>query len=249
MPELIKPLRVRSHGNLRFFRAPGGRQVIILPTCEVPFEHLIEENWAPINPPYDRNVGHVRKVEYVKKLANGEKIRDVRGQEIGLYVKSPEYSFSTNKKELEKGQIFGEGGAIDPWIGLRHSSVEKQVDWEARILLRLTGVGLKAEIPQAILIDRDGRKRVVTKEIKTPPTLTSMEHNGLTYKEIRERAEAAGLKPDDADNHNFLQSDSDGTHHVIDVSRWTWPPFTDSYRKKLIEAIQKEIEKRDKKIT
>ncbi len=226
--ELWKPEKVRRRGNIRFFKTPLGSHVIVLPTCSVPLEHLVVENWLS---DYKGNVREVRAIMY---LRNSQLIVDREGKKVMLYAKSPERKFSVS---------------TPPWLLVEGEKkvkiqpgdvrVEKQATWEARILLGLAQKGIKAEEPQAIVIHRDGSREVITKGIPGEKSW------GFKGRNLRKRAANAGFVPVDLNWGNIIK-DPDGNDHIIDVNRWEWPPVTDVYKKRLIQTVREEIEKKKK---
>ena len=65
MPKLFKPENTITKGQLKIFRTPSGAKIIVLPTCTVPLEHLIEENWAE-----QKSAGATRGVKIIDTLTN-----------------------------------------------------------------------------------------------------------------------------------------------------------------------------------
>ncbi|MDP3742283.1 MAG: hypothetical protein Q8R15_03145 [Candidatus Micrarchaeota archaeon] len=240
--ELVKPGKIRQRGSIKFFKTPAGSHVIVLPTCSVPHESLIPENWHDA-----QDVGHMRRVTSVtglKELGKPGKhlqILDLAGKPTTLYVKSPERLFHS----------FGELHHGNPWLAYPDSKVlaaklpegdirvEKQAVWEARILLGLVQGGVKAEEPQAILVHADGTREVVTKKVNRNVDYP------LNPSRIREQLRSRPFRAIDAGEHNLIPTEH-GTQ-IIDVNRWEFPPFSDTYKKRLIEAVLEEVEKQKKK--
>ncbi len=235
--ELWKPKKVRRRGSIRFFKTPSGNHVIVLPTCSVPVEYLARENWL-----YYFHEGHVRKVSSVQRLRNSEPITDHEGKEVVLYAKGPERYYA-NWHEISASVPWNQ--ALDERrveMTTGDVRVEKQATWEARILLGLLHKGIKAEEPQAIVIHRNGSREVITKGIAGEEP----QQGFLKDRHLKERATNAGFVPVDLSSGNVIE-DPHGDHHIIDVNRWGWPPFTDIYKKRLIRAIHEEIEKQKPK--
>ena len=162
--------------------------------------------------------------------------------EVSLYVKGPERIFNTDEKSLVAG---------NPWWGGRRSGekavyvdnpiVEEQVCWEAVFLLQLHKYGIRAEVPQAIVTAPDGKKEIIVDGIDTPPTLsdwTPSPQQPSLEKTNQDIEKKAGLVIEDGFSHNCVR-DLDGYFYVIDVNRWQWPPYSDSFRTKLCDAIRR----------
>ncbi|MDP3742468.1 MAG: hypothetical protein Q8R15_04080 [Candidatus Micrarchaeota archaeon] len=239
MAEMFIPEKIRKRGSLRYFKTPSGSHVIVLPTCTVPLEHLVRENWYG-----GENVGNFRQVKKITHVQNGALLKDSKGNPTELYVKSPEREFN-----IDSGSIHGIWRDIldvenfKSHVSLKgETRVEKQAVWEARILLGLAQNGINAEEPQAIVIYPGGNREVITK---------GKEGIAFAFPEQIKRlirvARSKGFTPDDLHSGNVI-SDEDDNHSIIDVNRWTWPPFTNEYKKRLITAVGEEIkrQKREK---
>ncbi len=236
MVELFIPKNVRRFKSIRHFETPSGSHVIVLPTCSVPLEHLVESNWKKIGT--EDNVGNVRKVLRISRLSNGKLIRDSAGNRVKLYVKHPEHEFDADPK-LGQHAPWSRGLTLTPVsIETADIRVEKQATWEARILLGLLAKGIKAEVPQAIVIDKNDRRSVITKAI--PDNIIGY-FLRFPSKLEEHLARERGFVPVDLRRTNVIVN-SRGVH-VIDVNRWGWPPFTDVYRRRLIEAVNEEAKK------
>ena len=242
MAELFIPRNVRRFKSIRHFKTPSGSRVIVLPTCVVSLEHLVESNWKRVG--RESDVGHVRKVLRISRLSNGRLISDIQtGKRVKLYVKSPEHEFDVDPK-LGQYACWSRGLTLTPVsISVPDVRVEKQATWEARILLGLLRNGIKTEVPQAIVIDKDGRRSVITTAIPDNVIgrfLLSPHNLEIVKHQVRER----GFVPLDLQRTNVIVN----THglHIIDVNRWQWPPFTDEYQQRLIKAVHEQAAKQAK---
>lgn len=226
MAELFVPKNVRRFKSIRHFKTPSRSHVIVLPTCKLPLSHLVEENWGR-----NVNVGTTRMVLRIDSLANGQRVTDKSRRPIVLFLKSPELEFKPNRPQ-------------DPWLcgwdfGVllddpKDMRIQKQAVWEARILLGLKKKGIRAEVPQAIIIDNEGNRSVVTRGINAP-VVRSLIIRSADRERFRRRVKCKGFVPIDLwDN---VIGDKSRHLHVIDVNRWEWPPFIDVYKKRLLEAI------------
>lgn len=229
--KLASPKKIRKKGSIRFFETPSGNHVIALPTCTVPLEHLIEENWhRPVQ------VGVTRKVLKVGKLRNTKPIREENGIETRLFVKSPETIFRSDGQGWWTNENYSKTAlvSVDP----RDLRVAKQATWEARILLQLLGQNFPAEVPQAIIIKKDGSRQVITMEV---PGEHPRYFNAYSPDDAKGRLRGLGFVPRDVGEHNVIRKD--GTNVHIDVNRWEFPPLTDVYKKRLVQAIKEQIER------
>lgn len=173
-------------------------------------------------------MGNFRAVYSVDSLSNGIKPK--------IVVKSPEKTFTKDGNLLDKGY---------PWWGGPRSTenkisiygnpvVEIQAVWEAIILLQLNSHGIQAEIPQALIENRDGSRELVVNEIDTSHRGVEIRGRSPTLDAIRTQTD---LQPaQDWDGHNLLY-DSVGQVCIIDVNRWSWPPYTDNFRRRLLQVI------------
>lgn len=216
MAELFRPGRVRRSGSLRWFKTPGGSHVIVFPKCRYPLEALAQENWGA----HPSSVGRSRTVFFHDQLANGEPIRDNEGAERGLYVKNPERDFYGHEEPVRNGQYwFGQHGYRSGirGVGVSGGAVEHFLDLEARTLLYLMDRGLRVEEPQAIIIDPDGRKLLVTHEVgRDSPRYGTRDPDFIesTDRMLRE----LGIEIPDFKPHNMRDDDA-GNPHVLDVFR------------------------------
>lgn len=218
-----------NYGSIETYSTPDGGQLTVLPTCTVEFDRLLTNNWeTPIN------VGNSRLIKYVKSP---------RCNNAGLFIKSPERVFTQDLPSLYQGKIWygGNKSGHKPLFFRRNPTIEQQTIFEAVILLELLAKNIPAEIPQAILLNEMGEYSLITAEIPTTPF--SVELKGPRYEDFFELVkERTTLVPDDFNRTNCLE-DLDRKLHIIDVNRWLWPPFTDSYRKNLkseiITAVQR----------
>lgn len=226
-PDNIHQL-LRSYGPLDSYRTQDGGQITVLPTCCVALNRLHANSWeVPIN------VGNSRLIKYIKSPAVNND---------GLFVKSPERVFTQDLSSLYQGDIWygGNRSGQRPLRLHKNPLVEEQTLYEALFLLELHAIGIPAEIPQAILLNRHGEYSLVTQEI--PTTSLSVNFKGPQDWQLLELVrQKTTLIPGDYNRSNFLE-DLNGQLHIIDVNRWLWPPHTDDYLKKLqteiITAIQ-----------
>ena len=234
MSELIRPEKVRRVGNVRFFKTPAGSKVIMLPTCTVPPEHLIKENWdAKSIVPYRS----LRNVLSVSHLVNGKKITDTAGKEFPFFVKGSERYFYPFAPHWAPRFV---SGSAD-FSNLVDSRVEKQVVREARLLLELAHSNIRAEVPQAFAIHSDGRREIIVKDI-----LGAVRARKETIAtRLRARVRRHKFIPVDLAPYNVLV-DSAGNKHIIDVNRWSKLGLTDKYDRMLAKAVSDELAKRMK---
>ena len=209
--------------------------MIVLPTCTVPLEHLVRENWKKI-----REVGNFRRVQKISSVRNGNFITNTKGEKTALYVKSPEREFNIFHLNGTIWQNTYDRSEYTPYVYLRRDiRVEKQAVWEARILLGLAQNKISAEEPQAIVIHPDGKREVITKEIENQGSYIS----GTDLDSLRNTVLIRGFNPEDLHHKNVIV-DKNGNPTIIDVNRWTWPPFTDKYQERLFAAVEEEIERK-----
>lgn len=227
---------LQSYGGLRQEEV-NGRVITILPTCDVPFDHLLEENWRkwgsdePAKDPHD-HVGHFRFVWNIKKLASGEK--------VALYVKHPERMFTASQHNLEKGHIWWGGPRSNEGqpLYLRHPLVEEQTLWQAVYLLELYKQDISAEVPLAIVEWPSGSQK---SELILHDTEAFPYDEGFSLANLNNRLEAIGLIPEDLAGHNIVRSyRKDVKPAIIDVNRWLWPPHTDEWRRELTDYVKRE---------
>lgn len=242
MATLVLPSKIRRYHDLRYFKTPSDHTVIVLPTCSVPLEHLIEENWVN---GHEGGFGNRRKITRVNKLRNGKKLERIDM----LWVKDPERIFSETP-----GRLW--------WAGIRSSEkgteiennprVEEQAKWEARHLIGLFNANIKAEEPQAIIIHADGSKSVITKTRNEKPG----EKRETNYDESIRKATRLGALPEDTGAYNMVK-DEEGNETIIDTNRWNWKQPTRLRQKgkpqydstKYMERLIRELDKlrRDKR--
>lgn len=250
MAELFIPRNVRRFKSIRHFKTPSGSHVIVLPTCSVPLGHLVESNWGKQQ--RRSNVGASRRVRYVDHLANGKQVRDNEDAPTALYVKSPEREYVIGPKKYAVDSR--RGG--DPFIWSREDQtgksirikpgdirIEKQATWEARILLGLAATGIRAEIQQAVVIHKNGAREVITKGILSGGKVNrGIRADEDSFLKLGERVDSAGFDTADFEDHNLVEEET-GRLNVIDVNRWLWPPYTDHYRTRLLEAVHEAVQK------
>lgn len=245
MEELEKPVQIKKIGQIRAFRTRNGSRVIVLPTCDVPLEHLIKENWQT-----PRELGNVRKVGLIKKLKDGTKVNLITKQPERVFTAvafSPELVNEPGTYlKTEDRWAFPEHNPEDRWIYpdytrhfhlpeiQTHPKIEAMANLEARILLQLSQHRIPAEIPLAILINPDGRREIIVKKIDFK---WHEQHPTQQIEKAEAKVRRIGLTPVDFNPANF-QPDENGKFHIIDVNRWKWPPHSDRYHQALLKAIQ-----------
>jgi len=220
-----------QYGQHHVYRTESGRKIIVLPTCSASVEQLNEENWDQRS--RENDDGFFRVVRHITQLVNGEKVH--------LYAKGPEYIFTAEQRLLQKGEFWWGGQKSgEKRIRLYTDTVKEQVEWEAVFLLELHRYGICAELPQALIEDSNGSKKLIVKGIKeyNPYSLNAKPiPNQPSIDEICTIIETKiGLEPVDYGNQNILR-DEDGYNVIIDVNRWTWPPHTDDFRRRLLKEI------------
>ncbi len=229
---------MQNYGSLREEEV-NGRIITILPTCDVPLEHLLEENWRrtwsdePVKCS-SNSYGHFRFVWNVQRLASGEK--------ISIYVKHPERIFTTDTARLEKGYIWWGGprsGEGQP-IYLRHPLVEEQTLWQAVYLLELHKQGIPAEVPLAIVEWPNGSELGDSELILQD---VGKYNYGERFSLANLDSRLNGLVPEDLGGHNIItpQYRENAKPAIIDVNRWLWLPYTDEWKKALVEYVRKEV--------
>src|SRR2546421_115266 len=93
------------YGHVERFETDSGARITVLPTCEIPVEHLLPENWDITTP-----VGNFRSVKSIDRLHDGTK--------PGIYIKGPERVFTREERSLNQDYV---------WWGGRFSG-EKAID-------------------------------------------------------------------------------------------------------------------------
>ncbi len=278
MREIFVPKEIRKYKSMRFFETPEGSHVMIFPKCRIPAKYLVPENWDEAES--KSNVGNMRQVRRITQLHNSSEIRDKAGKVTQLYAKSPERTFSQyalnfggeNPEHIWNNARTWGGGPDPNGIKLEGKFIERQVDWEARILLGLRKNKIRAEEPQAIVIHPNGQRELIVRGIREQPRfLTGKEmqevkdgkrklppFNQIDMTRLRQRVRGIGFVPIDlgfserdinddgdmGDTRKNIIYDDEGNGHVTDVNRWRWAPHTDAYRKKLMDAVIKEIARR-----
>jgi len=216
------------YGEFKRHELPSGDIITVLPTCVVPLPYLIRANWKKVT-----QMGNFRSVYSVDILESGIHPH--------LVVKSPERVFTKDEDLLSREY---------PWWGgpkslegrihiVNHPVVEAQAFWEAIMLLELHLHKIRAEIPQALIQTYNGRSEVVVyaidEQIDQPFTDMITTECVPNYDDIQTKT---GLLPaDDWEGQNLLR-DRLGRIWIIDVNRWTWPPYTDNFRRNLVRVIQ-----------
>ncbi len=202
---------------------------------------MLEENWRkkwsdePAKDPYN-SYGHFRFVWNVQRLATGA--------EISLYVKHPERVFTRSKKFLDKDSIWWGGPKSgEKYIYLKHPLVEEQTIWQAIYLLELHKQGITAEVPLAIVEGFDGSNKLGDSELILHDVERFSYDKKFSLENLDSRLEKIGLVTEDLGGHNIICSPykKDAKPAIIDVNRWLWPPYTDSWRNKLTEHIKKAV--------
>ncbi|HLC78061.1 MAG TPA: hypothetical protein VJH92_02975 [Candidatus Nanoarchaeia archaeon] len=235
---------LESYGSLRQEEV-NGRVITILPTCDIPFDHLLEENWRkrwsdePAKDPHN-SYGNYRFVWNVERLANGE--------EVALYVKHPERVFTKTPANLERGHIWWGGPRSKEGqpLYLRHPSVEEQTLWQAVYLLELYKQGIPAEVPLAIVEWPSGTNELGDSELILHDVEQFPYSERFAIWNLDERLAKIGLLPEDLGGHNIISSKHtrSGKAAIIDVNRWLWPPHTDEWRRELTEYVRTEVQRR-----
>lgn len=220
---------LNRYGTHQSYESLSGNIVTVLPTCFVPLTYLEKKDWKIIT-----GMGHFRGVYSVDTLLDGTKPK--------IVVKSPERIFTKDETLLSHKY---------PWWGGSRSTqkrtieivgnpvVEEQAIWEAIVLLELHKHGIRAELPQALIENRGGNIELVVNEIKVAWGAIRTGERSSTTSLLQEQT---GLQPEDYQSYNILE-DEEGHKWIIDVNRWTWPPYTDNFRSRLIQAIS-QVEER-----
>ncbi|MFH0713480.1 MAG: hypothetical protein V1722_02765 [Candidatus Micrarchaeota archaeon] len=219
MTELQEPTKVRRLSRLEVLHTPAGHRVVILPTCSVPHEHLMPENWRG----YTRR-GNMRSVVHVQTLSNLKP--------TSLFVKEPERSFVLGQPwwrdyASSREVVFSPG---------KVKTIEAQATKEARLLLGLKSVKVNAEVPQAIIYYQDGRRAVVTKRVVREKCKGEIVDLSVG---LLQRARNAGFTTSDTNVRNLIGNRRGA--NVIDVNRWEHPAVK-KYFKKMVKAIRIEAE-------
>lgn len=235
---------LESYGGLRQEEV-NGRVITILPTCDVPFEYLLEENWRkrwsdePAKDPY-YSYGHFRFVWNIKKLASGE--------EVALYVKHPERVFTAKLAKLVRGDIWwgGSRSAEGKPLYLRHPLVEEQTLWQAVYLLELYKQRITAEVPIAIVEWPSGSNELGDSELILYDTEKFPYEDGFSLSNLDNRLKEIGLQPEDLGGHNIVKNQykENVKPAIIDVNRWLWSPHTDEWRRELTDYVRAEAQRR-----
>ncbi len=221
-----------EYGAVEKYSSPTGNQIVVLPTCQVPVEHLFEERWHSSD--REINHGNFRRVRHIAKLEDGTK--------TSLYVKSPEISFTASTKVLERGEYWWGG----PRSGEKRVTivdrplVQEQSEWEALILLGLYTAKIPAEIPYALTLTPRGKKELIVGEVKEG----SHPHNyfpGRSYNELERAIADAGFTKNDFASHNLIHP-KDSFLTIIDVNRWRWSPYTDAFDQQLLDLVRERVD-------
>lgn len=236
---------LENYGRLRP-QEVNGRVITILPTCDLPFEHLLEENWRrtwsddPVKESSNSD-GKYRFVWNIQRLYDRE-----NGEQVALYVKHPERVFTASREQLKKGCIWWGGprsGEGRP-LYLRHPLVEEQTIWQAVYLLELYRQGIPAEVPLAIVEWPSGSHKLGDSELILHDVKEYCYPDRFSDKDAAERIRELRFIPEDYGGHNIV-STSDEKPAIIDVNRWLWPPYTDEWSSSLLELIKKELNLRN----
>ena len=228
---LWEPLAIiAQYGSYESYELPSGDSLLALPSRSVPIEYLQQETWRIKTP-----MGNARRVYSVDELADGTKPH--------IIIKSPERIFTKNEKILSQGNPW--------WGGLRSGEsrtitikgnpvVEEQIFWEAITLMELLRLNIRAEIPQAIISHADGSNELVVQEFMS--WSSEGEDDGFPQTHSKESVTESGLVPEDYTEFNILR-DNFNRQCIIDVNRWSWPPYTNSIRQKLLTIAREAPEK------
>lgn len=210
--------RLQDYGPCELYVTPTNTVILTLPTRTMPISQFVEENW--VSP---AAYGNVRNVYLVEQLTDGTR--------TNLFVKSPERLF--NKIHSSDFWWGGRSSGEEPLLIKNNPAVEEQAFWEAVFLLELAKNGIKAETPQAILITDPTEYRIIVKRIEgRGPTV-----RGPDPKELASLVRELGLIPIDLSYYNLI-IDRDGYLNIIDTNRWYWPPHTDNFTQRVLEAIE-----------
>lgn len=200
------------------------------PTRTVPIEHLFRENWKTVT-----QMGNMRSVFSVDTLTDGT--------HPNIVVKSPEEIFTKEETFLSKGL---------PWWGGPRSKERKihlvndtlileQSIWEAVILSELNRNGIRAEIPQALIRTNNGKVGLIVNEIDILHSHQKRFQSQYTTDvcpNLRDIVQKTGIIPADDWTGQNTPKDNDGNTWIIDVNRWTWPPYTDKFYEQMIQTIR-----------
>ncbi len=210
-------------GGYESYESPAGDLITVFSTCSIPLAYLNRENWASVG-----DMGNSRAVYSVDSLIDGTKPH--------IVVKTPERIFTKEEMFLKTGSPWWGGPRTrERKVRIENNPiVEAQTFWEAVILLELNRHGIRAEVPQALLRNAQGSTKLVVNEIDVLHDHTETVGIRPTFNIIHD----IGLVPaDDWKGQNLLK-DSLGQIWIIDVNRWTWPPHTDDFRKKLLQVVR-----------
>ena len=214
-----------DYGDIQTVLTPSGNTIEILPTCRVPVDALMPENWDLLYP-----YGHFRIVRSIETLVTGER--------PGLFVKSPERIFTGKTKFLSEGMVWWGGRRSgEPPLRIDHPLVEEQTVWEALFLLELAFHDIPSERPQAIVTYPTGYKELIVKTIELNHWNGKTLNRGKNEQELKRDILKLGFLPEDYGAHNCL-TDQTGVRKIIDVNRWSWPPHSDSFRYRLLELVR-----------
>ncbi|OIO27169.1 hypothetical protein AUJ14_00160 [Candidatus Micrarchaeota archaeon CG1_02_55_22] len=200
---------------MRHFKTSEGSHVIVFPNARYPVEAFVPENWGSAH-----GVGRSRTVRFFDKLADGQLIQDKGGVERGVYVKDPERDFLAIPDAVRSGAYwYGQHGYRSGFkgVGVSGSQVERRLDLEAKTLLYLLDHGLRVEEPQALIIQPDGRKLLVTHEVGRKSPMYGTSDPQFVSRTERLLSEL-GIDIPDFKPHN-MRDDDEGNPHVIDVFR------------------------------
>ena len=220
--------KLTDYGDIQNIFTPSGNTLEILPTCNVPIDTLMQENWGLLYP-----YGNFRSVRSVETLVTGE--------HAGLFIKSPERIFTNKSKILSQGTVWWGGRRSgESSVRINHPLVEEQTVWKALFLLELTFHDIPAERPQAIVTYPTGHKELIVKTIPLRDWNRNISTRGRSEQELKNDILKLGFLPEDYGAHNCL-TDQAGILRIIDVNRWSWPPYTDSFRNHLLQLVRSRI--------
>ena len=218
----VGPL-LSAYGNCEMQYFPSGDLVLLLPTRTMPIDYFNRQHWKLMTP-----MTNFRRVYSVDRLTDGTRPK--------IVVKSPERVFTKEKRLLDaKYPWWGGPRTSEKTVHLPNNPVvEAQSVWEAIILMELYKNGIRAEIPQALIKSPNGRMELVVNDIPTTYLYVPDVESSLSPEEITTNT---GLHP----SHDFgcnVLNDEKGHSWIIDVNRWSWPPYTDDQLDRLLDEIR-----------
>ncbi|HVA96999.1 MAG TPA: hypothetical protein VND99_05065 [Candidatus Acidoferrales bacterium] len=214
---------ITAYGPIEVRETAEGHQVLLLPSRTVSEESLDVTRWARRT-----GMGNQRPVYTVDELSTGENPK--------IVVKEGERRFTTSRADLARGQYWWQGNrsGVKP-VTIHDPLVEVQTFWEAAMLTELHRDGIPVEIPQALIVNPDGRVSLVVANIdegygsSSGPSLPSL------LEQVR--TETSLLPADDAGNGYNCIIDRTGVNRIIDVNRWRWQGRTDEIDTAMIALV------------